>query len=152
MLAWHRFKYIAILSGRKTVLVTQPQDLLDGANPALADTCPGMMFPRKAFGMPAAKPTDFRRRALELVRQGEWPAGVARDSGISESCLRRWMAQDDVDARRKDGLTTDEHRELASLRRRNRVLEMEVEILKRASADFAREEVLPKEVPCSSAS
>jgi transposase len=94
--------------------------------------------------MPAAKPKEFRRRALELVRQGERPARVAQDLGISESCLRRWMAQDDVDAGRKEGLTTEEHRELVALRRRNRVLEMEIEILKRASAYFARENVLPK--------
>lgn len=94
--------------------------------------------------MPAAKPKEFRRRALDLVREGERPARVAQDLGISESCLRRWMAQDDVDAGRKTGVTTDEHKELVALRRRNRVLEMEVEILKRASAYFARENVLPK--------
>ncbi len=94
--------------------------------------------------MPAAKPKEFRRRALDLVRQGERPAQVARDLGISESGLRRWMAQDDVDAGRRAGVTTDEHKELVALRRRNRVLEMEVEILKRASAYFARENVLPK--------
>jgi transposase len=94
--------------------------------------------------MPAAKPKEFRRRALDLVRQGERPAMVARDLGISESCLRRWVAQDDVDAGRKAGVTTDEHRELVALRRRNRVLEMDIEILKRASAYFARENVLPK--------
>jgi len=94
--------------------------------------------------MPAAKPKEFRRRALDLVRQGERPAQVARDLGISESGLRRWMAQDDVDAGRKAGVATDEHKELVALRRRNRVLEMEVEILKRASAYFAREDMLPK--------
>ena len=49
------------------------------------------------------------------------------------------MAQDDVDAGRREGISTDERRELVELRRRNRVLEMEVEILKRASAYFARE-------------
>jgi len=54
------------------------------------------------------------------------------------------MAQDDVDAGRKAGVATDEHKELVALRRRNRVLEMEVEILKRASAYFAREDMLPK--------
>jgi transposase-like protein len=54
------------------------------------------------------------------------------------------MARDDIDAGRKEGLTTEEHRELVALRRRNRVLEMEIEILKRASAYFARENVLPK--------
>ena len=65
--------------------------------------------------------------------------------GISESCLRRWMSHDDVDAGRKEGLTNLERKELVELRRRNRVLEMELEILKRASAYFARENVLPKQ-------
>ena len=94
--------------------------------------------------MPAPKSPEFRRRALDLVAQGEPVAATARNLGISESCLRRWMAQDDVDAGRADGLTTVEKRELIELRRKNRVLEMENEILKRASAYFARENVLPK--------
>lgn len=94
--------------------------------------------------MPAAKPVEFRRRALELVAAGEPVAKVARDLGISESCLRRWMDQADVDAGQREGLTSAEKRELVELRRRNRVLEMEIEILKRASAYFARENVLPK--------
>jgi transposase len=95
--------------------------------------------------MPAAKPPEFRRRAVALARQGEQPvARIAKDLGISESCLRRWMGVDDVDAGRKDGTTSTERAELVELRRRNRVLEMEVEILKRASAYFARENVLPK--------
>lgn len=71
-------------------------------------------------------------------------ARIAKDLGISESGLRRWMAQDDVDAGRKEGLSTKEREELAQLRRDNRRLEMEIEILKRASAYFARENVLPK--------
>ena len=54
--------------------------------------------------MPAAKPLEFRRRALELVRQGERPARVASDLGISESCVRRGMARDDIDAGRKEGV------------------------------------------------
>ncbi|GIG26443.1 transposase [Cellulomonas denverensis] len=95
--------------------------------------------------MPAAKPPEFRRRAVDLARSGRQPvAKVASDLGISESCLRRWMAQDDVDAGRREGVSSDERRELVELRRRNRVLEMEVEILKRAPAYFARENVLPK--------
>ena len=95
--------------------------------------------------MPAAKPPEFRRRALDLVAQGEPVARVAKDLGISESCLRRWMDRDDVDAGRKEGLTSAERKELVELRRRNRVLEMEIEILKRASAYFARENILPKQ-------
>ena len=48
--------------------------------------------------MPAPKPPEFRRRALDLVEQGEPVARVARNLGISESCLRRWMEPDAVDA------------------------------------------------------
>ena len=84
--------------------------------------------------MRAAKPPEFRRRALDRVAQGEPVAAVARNLGISESCLRRWMDQDDVDSGLKEGLSSAERRELVELRRKNRVLEMEVEILKRASA------------------
>ncbi len=91
---------------------------------------------------------EFRRRALDLVRQGDQPvAKIAKDLGISESCLRRWMGVDDVDAGRKEGLTSDERKELVELRRQNRVQAMEIEILKRASAYFARENVLPNSVP-----
>jgi transposase len=94
--------------------------------------------------MPAAHPPEFRRRALDLVAQGNPVAQTARDLGISESCLRNWMSRDEIDSGRKPGLTTEERKELVELRRRLRVLEMENEILKRASAYFARENVLPK--------
>lgn len=95
--------------------------------------------------MPAPHPPEFRRRAIDLARQpGGSVAKVARELGVSESGLRRWMAQDDIDAGRREGLSTKEREELAQLRRDNRRLEMEVEILKRASAYFARENVLPK--------
>ena len=68
--------------------------------------------------MPAAKPPEFRRRAVELARSREQPvAQVAKDLGISESCLRRWMAQDDVDAGRKEGLTSEERARAGRLRR-----------------------------------
>jgi len=95
--------------------------------------------------MPTAKPPEFRRRAVELARSGVHPvAKVASHLRISESCLRRWMAADDVNAGSREGLTSDERKELVELRRRTRVLEMENEILKRASVYFARENVLPK--------
>jgi transposase-like protein len=95
--------------------------------------------------MPAAKPEEFRRRAVELARLGQKPvAEIARDLGVSESGLRRWMAQTDVEDGKWPGLTRDEHAELVRLRRENRVQAMEIEILKRASAYFARENVLPK--------
>ena len=95
--------------------------------------------------MPAPHPREFRERAVELARERAKPIrDIARDLGISESCLRRWMDLADVDAGRKEGLTSDERRELVKLRRENRTLAMEVEILKRAAAYFAKENVLPK--------
>lgn len=95
--------------------------------------------------MPAPKSPEFRRRAVELARLREKPiAQIAKDLGIAESGLRRWMKQADIDDGTSEGLTSDEREELVRLRREKRTLEMEVEILKRASAYFARENVLPK--------
>lgn len=95
--------------------------------------------------MPAPHPPEFRRRAVDLTRQpGASVAQIAKELGISESGLRRWMAQDDVDAGRKEGLSSNERDELVRLRRENRRLEMELEITKRAAALFAKENVLPK--------
>ena len=95
--------------------------------------------------MPRPHPPEFRQRAVELARLREQPISkIAADLGISESCLRNWMAQADIDDGRRSGLSSDERAELVALRRKNRVLELEVEMLKRASAYFARENVLPK--------
>ena len=95
--------------------------------------------------MPAPKPPEFRKRAVELARERAKPIRqIAIDLGISESCLRRWMDQADVDEGNREGLASDERRELTKLRRENRTLAMENEILKRAAAYFAKENVLPK--------
>ena len=95
--------------------------------------------------MPRPHPPEFRQRAVELARLREKPiAQIAVDLGISESCLRNWVHQADVDEGAKQGLSTDERAELVRLRRELRVKDMEIEILKRASAFFARENVLPK--------
>lgn len=100
---------------------------------------------RKDALVPAPHPPEFRRRAVELARERAKPiAEIAKDLRISESCLRNWMAQADVDENGSDTqLTSKEKKELAELRRDKRRLEMEVEILKRAAAYFARENVLP---------
>ena len=96
--------------------------------------------------MPRPHPPEFRRRAVELARLREKPVSqIAQDLGISDSCLRSWVAQADRDeGRRSDGLTSSERDELVRLRRELRVAKMEVEILKRAAAYFASENVLPK--------
>ncbi len=93
--------------------------------------------------MPAPHPPEFRRGAVELARLGEQPiAAIAKDLQISESCLRNWMAQADADdGTNSERLTTKER---AELRKDKRRLEVENEILKRAAAYFARENVLPK--------
>ncbi len=95
--------------------------------------------------MPRAYPEEFRQRAVELARQREQSIGqIAADLGIAQSALHRWVRQADIDEGQRDGLTTEERAELVRLRRANRVLAMENEILKRAAAFFARENVLPK--------
>ena len=88
--------------------------------------------------MPAPHPPEFRARAVELARERAKPiAALAKDLGISESCLRNWMAQADIESGAREGLTRAERDELVRLRRENRVLRMEKEILGKAAAFFA---------------
>jgi transposase-like protein len=70
-----------------------------------------MIFSEGVCEMPAAHPPEFRRRAPDLVAQGNPVGQTACDLAISESCLRNWMNRDAVDSGRKPGLTTDEHKE-----------------------------------------
>lgn len=96
--------------------------------------------------MPVPFPPEFRQRAIELARTSDKPLGeVAAELGISRSCLQNWIRQDKADAGdHSAGMSSMEKKELAELRRRNRQLEMENDVLKRAAAYFARENVLPK--------
>jgi len=94
--------------------------------------------------VPAPYPDEFKQRAMQMVRDGTPVVQAAKQLGIAESGLRRWLDQDEINGGRKPGLTTDERKELAELRRAKRRLEMENEILKRAAAYFAQENVLPK--------
>ena len=96
--------------------------------------------------MPVPFPPEFRQRAIELARTSDKPLGeVAKELGISRSCLQNWIRQANADAGDGSaGLKTTEKQELTELRRRNRQLEMENDVLKRAAAYFARENVLPK--------
>ena len=94
--------------------------------------------------MPKKFPAEFKRDVVTVARRGDLTRGeVATDFGISEQTVIRWMQQADIDDGIKDGLTTAEQSEMVQLRRDKRRLEMEVEILRRATAFFAREH-LPK--------
>lgn len=85
-------------------------------------------------------PAEFRSRMVELVRSGRSPEDLAKEFEPSSQAIRNWVRQADVDeGRRADGLTTAERDELARLRRENRQLKTEREILSKAAAWFARE-------------
>ena len=85
-------------------------------------------------------PAEFRARMVELVRSGRSPEELARQFEPSSQAIRNWVRQADLDeGRRADGLTTAERDELARLRRENRQLKTEREILSKAAAWFARE-------------
>ena len=87
-----------------------------------------------------AYPDEFRREALELVRGGRTISDVAGSLGVSQQSLRNWKRQDDRDrGERDDGLTSAEREELREARKRVKRLEQERDILKRATALFARE-------------
>lgn len=91
--------------------------------------------------MPKAFPIEFRRDVVAVARKGEAPlAQIAKDFGISESCLHRWLKLAGVDDGVRPGVTSQES---AELRERNKTLETGNEILRRAAAFFARE-IAPK--------
>ena len=77
---------------------------------------------------------------VALCRAGERSIGrVCRDLDLTETAVRRWVAQAAIDAGERDGLTSAEREELARLRKENRILREERDILKRATAFFAKE-------------
>ncbi|MFB9999494.1 MULTISPECIES: IS3 family transposase [Brachybacterium] len=87
--------------------------------------------------MPAPYPQEFRDDVVRVARNrepGQKLAVIAKDFGISESCLTNWMRQADVEDGARPGTTREESSELRDLRRRNRLLEQENEVLRRAAA------------------
>ena len=87
-----------------------------------------------------AFPPEFRGEAVKLMRESDKPISqLSKDLGVSEQSLRKWRAQARVDAGEREGQTTEQLQELRRLRRENRTLQMEREVLKKAAAFFARE-------------
>ena len=84
---------------------------------------------------------EFKAEIVELCQRGDRSIGqVARDFDLTETAVREWVRQAERDAGRGDGgLTSTERQELAALRRENQRLRQDVEILKRATAFFAKE-------------
>jgi transposase len=91
--------------------------------------------PRRSFT------AEFKAEIVELCQRGDRSVGqVAKDFDLTETAVREWLKQAERDAgTRSDGLTTSEKEELAQLRRENRRLREDVEILKRATAFFVKE-------------
>jgi len=90
--------------------------------------------PRRSF------PDEYKAEVIDLCRSSARSiAAVARDLDLSETAGRRWVNQAEVDAGRRDGLSTAEREELARLRKEVRVLREERDILRRATVFFARE-------------
>ena len=86
-------------------------------------------------------PPEFRRQLVELHRTGRKISELAREFGVSEWAISRWVKQADRDAGQGDGgLTTAEREELVRLRRENRQLKIEREILAKAATWFANQE------------
>ncbi len=86
-----------------------------------------------------AYPEEYRARLVELVRAGHRAEDLAKEYEPSAESIRRWAVQADIDDGAREGLTSEERKELGRLRREVRELKIEREILKKAAAWFARE-------------
>jgi len=83
---------------------------------------------------------EFKREIVERCRVGDRSLReVARDFDLTESAVRRWVAQAEIDAGERPGLASEEREELSRLRRENKRLQADVDLLKRATAFFAKE-------------
>ena len=91
--------------------------------------------------MPKPHPREFRDDVVAVARKGEASiAQIAKDFGISESCLRNWLHKADVEDGVRPGVSVSESAELRELKRRNRLLEQEIEVLRRAAAYLSQME------------
>jgi transposase-like protein len=96
------------------------------------------------FTVPKPYPKEFREDVVAIARRREMPfAQVAKDFGISETCVQNWVRKAEIDDGVKPGTTTAEHAENRELKKRVRLLEQENEVLRRAAAYLAQG-ALPK--------
>ena len=90
--------------------------------------------PRRSFT------PEFKAEIVERCQAGDRSVGqVARDFDLTETAVRKWVEQARIDAGEVAGLTTEERQELSRLRRENKRLQADVDLLKRATAFFAKE-------------
>ena len=88
----------------------------------------------------APYPQEYRQQILELARTGRSAEELAKEFEPTAQCIRNWIKQDEREGgKRQDGLTNEERAELVRLRRENKQLKLEREILAKAAAWFARE-------------
>lgn len=89
--------------------------------------------------MPKAFPEEFRRDVVAVARKRQAPISqIAKDFGISEACVHRWLKRAEIEEGVRDGLTLAEEKEIRELKKRNRLLEQENEILRRAAIYLGR--------------
>jgi transposase len=103
------------------------------------DTWPRWSLPEWTSAPGANFSKEFKAETVALIRQsGTSIAEVCRDMGLSESSVQRWVAQAEIDAGQRDGLTTDARQELSRLRRELRVVREERDVLAKVSALFTK--------------
>lgn len=96
------------------------------------------------FTVPKPYPKEFREDVVAIARRREVPfAQVAKDFGISETCVQNWVRKAEIDDGIKPGVTSVEHAENRELKKRVRLLEQENEVLRRAAA-YLSQGALPK--------
>jgi transposase len=94
--------------------------------------------------MPKPFPEEFRRDVVAIARKREAPLfQIAKDFGVSEATLHNWLKKADIEDGNRPGATKEESAELRELKKRNRLLEQENEVLRRAAA-YLSQGILPK--------
>ena len=95
--------------------------------------------------MPRPYPKEFREDVVRVARQGDAPISqIARDFGVSDATISNWLKAADVEEGKRSGVPRAESDELRELRKRNKLLEQENEVLRRAAAYLSQANIRPK--------